>query len=438
MNMDNISQKSRKKIIRLGIAAIVALLALYGIVAGISSLTPYNRQVRKAYTLLKNNQAEDALHAFSDAIEMKENKPKAYIGKAEALSVLEPIDVNRGKQIVQTLHQGFEKSRSRKIKKGYKSIAKDLKKRGNTEVSKLILEAYEQIKHNKNTGEFEITGYRFAIEPYLDADTVDVIVASNKHLYSEVSMIQKNGFWGLIDYTGKQVASPEYDKIEAGMEGKIVLSKGKAYYTYENGNIKTVSYKDVMEPSDSDVLVWDRKREGISLVDSDGRAEKYAYEGLFAARGATPRGSKTQEDGYITYENYTKNYAVISNNKRCSDFIYDFALSENEGLMPVRRGGKWGYVNQEGKEVIPCIYEGVNQKGMYQNDDSVKDVAYVPTCQTIAVKKDGKWGYIDLNGHEITGFIFEEARPLYEKKAWVKHQGKWGVIEFGHYQNGTY
>lgn len=36
---------------------------------------------------------------------------------------------------------------------------------------------------------------------------------------------------------------------------------------------------------------------------------------------------------------------------------YDFVGEFSEGLARVRRGNKWGYINEEGKEIIPLIYD---------------------------------------------------------------------------------
>ncbi len=36
---------------------------------------------------------------------------------------------------------------------------------------------------------------------------------------------------------------------------------------------------------------------------------------------------------------------------------YDFVGEFSEGLARVRRGNKWGYINEEGEEIIPLIYD---------------------------------------------------------------------------------
>ena len=46
------------------------------------------------------------------------------------------------------------------------------------------------------------------------------------------------------------------------------------------------------------------------------------------------------------------------------------------------------------------------------------------------VKKDGKWGYIDKNGQCITGYIFDKATPLCDGKAWVIYNGRTGKLNF--------
>ena len=65
-------------------------------------------------------------------------------------------------------------------------------------------------------------------------------------------------------------------------------------------------------------------------------------------------------------------------------------------------------------ELLPCQYE--DACNFYKG--------------TAAVKKDGKWGYIDQEGRELTDFVYEEARTVIDGKAWVKMDGKWGQMTF--------
>lgn len=44
------------------------------------------------------------------------------------------------------------------------------------------------------------------------------------------------------------------------------------------------------------------------------------------------------------------------------------------------------------------------------------------------VKKDGKWGYINKDGECVTGYIFDKATPVCDGKAWVIYQGRTGRL----------
>ena len=39
---------------------------------------------------------------------------------------------------------------------------------------------------------------------------------------------------------------------------------------------------------------------------------------------------------------------------------YEQYRMHSEGLMPVKKNGKWGYIDGDGNLVIPCIYDEVS------------------------------------------------------------------------------
>jgi hypothetical protein len=80
---------------------------------------------------------------------------------------------------------------------------------------------------------------------------------------------------------------------------------------------------------------------------------------------------------------------------------------------PVKKDGKWGYINRQGQIVIGCIYEDAGPfSGGYAH-----------------VKKDGKWGYIDGKGNKKVSFIYDDAKPICDMElAPVKKGNKWGFV----------
>lgn len=87
------------------------------------------------------------------------------------------------------------------------------------------------------------------------------------------------------------------------------------------------------------------------------------------------------KDGYVHVLSEEKQYLDLNGNK-VSDAI---ALRENE-ILAVKKEGKWGFANRQGKIVVECKYEEVTQVNEYG---------------FAAVKKEGKWGVIDEKGQEV-------------------------------------
>ena len=77
------------------------------------------------------------------------------------------------------------------------------------------------------------------------------------------------------------------------------------------------------------------------------------------------------------------------------------------------KDGKYGYVDKNGKTIIPPKYDGAN--------DFSEGLA--------SVLSDGKWGFIDYCGNIVIPFEYDEVFNFSEGFAWVKKDGKWGVVD---------
>ena len=93
-------------------------------------------------------------------------------------------------------------------------------------------------------------------------------------------------------------------------------------------------------------------------------------------------------------------YQFIGNIKECS-------------YTRVKLNGKYGFIDKNGKEVIPCNYDGASifNEGL------------------AAIKLNGKWGFIDRDGIEVIPHRYEEVYAFSEGFVAIKLNGKWGFID---------
>jgi hypothetical protein len=120
----------------------------------------------------------------------------------------------------------------------------------------------------------------------------------------------------------------------------------------------------------------------------------------------------------------------------------------NNGLAKVKGGGKWGYINLKGEEVIPLRFDEVgdfsyglapvksNSKWGYINAEGQ---AAVPSSFDAvsggwrdglsAVLIGKKWGYIDLKGETVIAPEFDQAMEFMNGLAKVEVGGKWGAVD---------
>ena len=91
--------------------------------------------------------------------------------------------------------------------------------------------------------------------------------------------------------------------------------------------------------------------------------------------------------------NYSGKYAVINNKGEfLTDFIFDSIYGgSEEGLWEVKRNGKHGAIDIQGREIIPCIYDD----GCYLSEGIA------------AENKNDKWGMVDYCNNTVIPFVYE-------------------------------
>ena len=91
---------------------------------------------------------------------------------------------------------------------------------------------------------------------------------------------------------------------------------------------------------------------------------------------------------------------------------YDDIRGISESLVCVRRNGNWGFINEEGKEVVKPIY----------------DNAHCFSEGLARVEINDKWGFINKDGEEVIKPIYDDVCDFQYGLARVQKIGKYGLV----------
>ena len=127
---------------------------------------------------------------------------------------------------------------------------------------------------------------------------------------------------------------------------------------------------------------------------------KYDWEDVFICNGFV----KVKLDGKFGFIN-EDGVEIIS----CK---YEDACDFSDGLARVKSEEGCGFINKDGEEIIPCKYEEV-----YGFSDGLA-----------GVKSEEGWGFINKDGEEIIPCKYENAKNFWNGLAIVKSEEGWGFI----------
>lgn len=120
------------------------------------------------------------------------------------------------------------------------------------------------------------------------------------------------------------------------------------------------------------------------------------------------------------------------------------------GLAVAKQNGKYGFVNESGKAIIPIQYESADHfnrelkllsvttngkkdllrtNGKRFFEKSYDDISYFSDNGLIAVMERGKWGYCNTEGKEVLPLQYDLANTMYNGVAIVKKGALYGLID---------
>lgn len=245
-----------------------------------------------------------------------------------------------------------------------------------------------------------------------------------------MASVCRDGKWGFIDTSGKEVVPCKYDCVDAFHEGMArvniggqwcysemddeqYISGGKTGFVDRTGREVIPCQYIYADNFHDDLARVESKENGMSVcffIDKRGRQSgpslKRFYSDVFSEGLA-----KTYSDGKCGFMDKTGSVVIPC--------IYNDAGDFNEGLARVERNKKWGFVDNAGREVVSCQYshaldfhEGMAQVwiGGEWSYDEEEGCDFLSGC---------KIGYIDKSGREVIPCQYDYAKNFHDGLACV-------------------
>lgn len=219
--------------------------------------------------------------------------------------------------------------------------------------------------------------------------------------------IRKNGYEGLLNSEGEEIIPCVYDHILEQKCGLVAVLFRNQY------GIITVSDKWVVTPRPHPVkllgpltyleqeggLTWLKNFSGNALYFTTNRLRQ---QGEYLIEETTSGGRWTiNTEGRIIHREMPATQHA------------DWTGPASEGYRPVRRNGRYGFINEQGLLMIPNRYEDV-----------------MPFSEgRAAIKIRNRWGFIDPSDHIVVQPVYEKVMPFHNHVSKVSQRNKWGLID---------
>ncbi len=182
--------------------------------------------------------------------------------------------------------------------------------------------------------------------------------------------------------------------------------------------------------------------EFICISGSEGENEALEYDKTAAYIVMEAYMEKSEQyvnfDAYDIDE--TGKLGLYNNGKLVIPFEYVAAAEICEDVVAMYDGNMWTYYSVDGDVIMENVPTNDDTFRYYHNviDENSNCVAtnikeintvYSYSGGSVPVKKDGKWGYMDKSGDMIIDAVFDRALPAFDGRAWVCIDGYWGIIE---------
>lgn len=268
---------------------------------------------------------------------------------------------------------------------------------------------YEELEDETNTYSKGWNGLVMVNSKYgmLDTATLKELVSPQYEFIGSfvdgLAVAGKDGKQGVIDKKGKTVIPFEYEQIETFSEGlALAMKNGKrGFINSSNEVVIPFIYEEAAPVYNGFIEVKmngktafiDKENKQTGLPENVKRMPKdhNVYEGKLREGLKAVKRCEYQVDSYSGYYDYKNCYYAFIDEKNNVVFTIPDSLvvpESNEAVMQqgfalVTRNDKYGYIDKQGKPVIPCVFSraGAFSEGLAfaAKLDSAYEVGYIGT-----------------------------------------------------------
>lgn len=223
-----------------------------------------------------------------------------------------------------------------------------------------------------------------------------------------------NKYFKAKNLVSGEIVSSAYDYVNSTKDFKngisIVRKNNLAGVVNIHGNeILPCSFEQISRVGDNLLKVKHNGKYLLLYSQSGKNANDYCYDDIQVLEGRSIVGYR--DGGCAFLNNNGDEDRFLSQYKYSIGFRNSFAIVSTENSMHDR---KYGVINDNGAEVLPCIYD---------------DITYGFSHGLNTVKKNKKYGVVDHKGYEVIPCVYEGLGSSYsDGLIYAKHNGKYGFI----------
>ncbi len=245
-----------------------------------------------------------------------------------------------------------------------------------------------------------------------------------------LAKVKKGALFGMISASGNWVLPADYDAIH--QHHLLKLQKGQKYGLADpNGKlILPTEYDGIFPIRDQFFLLLKAGKKGLmdntgrlliplefdhiaQLRDSEGNFVDLFETWEFGLRGIYDIcGSKVQHARFARIDIFREGFAIVQEAGRfglidlegniSADCQFEQLVGPSEGLVAAKVKNRWGFINVKGDQVLPFLFEEVQENGFYKGRAAVKQAD-----QWQFIQRDGQIEFPVHSGFQSIGQLSE-------------------------------